>query len=130
MNRSRQSIFNKLRKSMSKAIKNARNTFLSKESLKDRDALTSKELKKRFPKKASRKTENLAKALKRKNSRVSQAKKAKSGLGQSKRTTPGSVDAQSAPAYAHREGTRQIKNLNKKIRDQRVVAAHHGSSKK
>ena len=115
---------------MSKAIKNARNTFMSQESRKESDALTAKELRKKFPKKASRKKENLAKALKRKQSRVASAKRNKSGPGQSKRTTPGAIDVQSAPAYPHKEGARRIKNSNKKIKEQRVVAAHHGGVKK
>ena len=130
MNRSRQSIFDKLRKGMSKAIKGARNTFLSKESAKDRDTLTAKELSKKFPKKVSRKKENLAKAIQRKKTRVSRSKKTHSGPGQSKRTTPGAVDVQSAPSYPHKEGARWIKNSNKKIRDQRVISAHHGGVKK
>lgn len=129
MNRSRQSIFNKLRKGMSKAIKSARNTFLSKDSAKERDALTAKELSKKFPKKASRKKENLAKAIKRKEARGSKSKKILTGPGKSKRTTPGSA-LQSPPSHPHKEGARWIANSNKKIRDQRVIAAHHGGVKK
>ncbi len=130
MNRSRQSIFDKLRKSMSKAIKSTRNTFLSKEAIKDRDLLTAKELSKKFPKKTSRKKEELAKAIKRKESGASRTKKTPLSSKKSKRTTPGTVNAQSSPGYAHREGARWIKNSNKKIKDQRIVAAHHGGVKK
>ena len=119
---------------MSKAIKNARSTFLSPQARREQDALTAKELNKKFPKKSSaksRKRENLAKALKRKEAHTKGVKKIKLASScASKRTTPGSTQTEFAPSYAHREGTRQIKNLNKKIKDQRTIAAHHGQSVK
>ena len=119
MNRSKLSMFDKLRKHMSKAIRRARSVWLSSEASRDQETLTAKELQKKFPK---RKQAQVVRKAKR--------KEATSGVGKSKRTTPGAVTAHSAPAYAHREGARWIKSSSKKIRGERTVMAHQGGIKK
>ncbi len=111
MNRSRLSLFDKLRKQMGKAVKKARSLVLSDASQKDCDSMTAKELQKKFPHKPPK--------------IVKKTRPAKKGKT-SKRTSPGEVEGQSSPGYAHREGKRWIKNGTKKMQDQRKIAAHHG----
>lgn len=118
MNRLKVSLYDKLRKQMSKAIRHAKNAFLSPESLKDQEEFTLKELKKKFPQ--SRKPVPCKMA---KNS-------CKKHLKTSKRTTPGTTSNQSPPSSCNKEGKRWIKNGAKQIKTTRTVANHHGAVKK
>ena len=62
---------------------------------------------KKFPKKAAKKGESLLAAVEKSLAN----KKLKNQKLTSKRTTPGKVSAQSAPAYPNKEGSRWIKTL-------------------
>ncbi|MEN9343847.1 MAG: hypothetical protein RLZZ453_634 [Chlamydiota bacterium] len=110
-------IFNKLKKVIFKETK--KKGVLSKESLKDQDELTKKELNKRFPNSLH------GAKLSQKNGKKPAHKKV------SKRSTPGSTITTEAPtASSHREGKRWIKTTKQQIAAERKVLAHQGARKK
>lgn len=136
MNRAKVSIFNKLRKKMTKAIKYSRSFFLSDATKKYEDEETEKELFKKHPKRKTPQPHiNKAVKAKTKEARRDRIEKllaektAHSATGPSKRTTPGTVFAESSPAAAHKEGARWIKNLSKQTQAQRAIQTHNTGKK-
>lgn len=111
-------IFNKLKKIISKETK--KKQLLSKESLKDQDELTKKELKARFPKSL------LGKEIDSKKTKKTSHKKA------SKRSTPGldNNPTEAPTASSHREGKRWIQTTTKQIASERKIIEHRGARKK
>ena len=136
MNRAKTSIFNKLRKKMTKAIKYARSFFLSDATKKYEDRETEKELFKKYPKRKTPKP-HIKKAVKAKTKEARRdriekllaEKTTHAATGPSKRTTPGTVFTESSPAAAHKEGARWIKNLNKQTLAQRALQTHNTGKK-
>jgi len=125
MNRSKRPITNRLQKKMSKAIRSGQSDTPSPETLRYSDELTAKEMLKKYPKKTIEKNKELLAAIQKKVS----AKKAKSSKATSKRTTPGTVPSDSAPASVHREGRRWIKTLTQQTLAQRAIEDHRGRKK-
>jgi len=116
----------KLRKKMSKSIRNPQIGLATPEGIKHRDEQTAKELLIKFPKKADKKKAGLIEAMKRKMSLA----KVKPKKNASKRTTPGSQHVDDlAPSHTQREGKRWIKTIIKQNLSNRVVADHRGRKK-
>jgi len=125
MNRTKRPIDNKLRKKMSKAIRNAQTGSPSIKSRKTDPEVTGKQMLKEFPNRAGKKKEELVAEIQM---RIT-AKKNKAKGSTSKRTTPGDVPSDSSPANAHREGKRWIKTTTKQILAQRAVETHRAGKK-
>ncbi|MBS0603620.1 MAG: hypothetical protein JSS60_01135 [Verrucomicrobia bacterium] len=125
MNRSKRSISLKLRKKMTKAIRNAQTGLPSIESRRNSDEMTAKELSRMYPKRGVKKKEELLNAVKK----SIMTKRTKTKKSSSKRTTPGKIPADTSPAYPHREGKRWIKTLTKQTLAQRAIEAHRGRKK-
>ncbi len=126
MNRSKRPMTTKLRKKMTKIIRDSQVGNLSPEGVKLQDKQTAKEMQVKFPKKPNKKKAALLEALKKK---IRHAK-AKSTKKASKRTTPGSQHVDDfAPGNANREGKRWIKTIIKQNLSDRVIADHRGRKK-
>lgn len=115
MNRSKLSMNNKLSKKMQKEVRNSQKEYLKPEERLYSDQLTTREMLKKYPKKVVKKQKSLLDAMQRRVRLKKQAPKRAS----SKRTTPGEVSAQSAPASIHKEGARWVKTLASQSRVQR-----------
>ncbi len=128
MNRSKRSMPKTLRKKMNKEIRVAQINYPVKEMRQYSDELTQKEMLKKYPKKVGRKIEEHVAGMR---GTVSVKKeKAKHKRIVSKRTTPGTVPADSPPAHIHPEGKRWIKNLVQQNLVQKAEQAHRGGRKK
>jgi hypothetical protein len=125
MNRSKRPISARLRKKMTKAIRDSQTGLPPSQANQYSDELTAKEMLKIYPKRAAKKKEELLAAMKA----SIKSKQIKTKKGHSKRTTPGLVQPDSSPAYPHREGKRWIKNLNKQTAAQRVIDVHNSRKK-
>jgi hypothetical protein len=111
---------NKLRKKMSKAVRNASSGVVVPPRRRPADPKATKELLKTYGRTPAPQKKGLLEVIKSK-FRFAKAKK-----GVSKRTTPGTVPSDSTPAHVHREGKRWIKNLLKQTFAKRTVDAHRG----
>jgi hypothetical protein len=114
---------NKLRKKMSKAVRAASTGVVVPPRKRPADPTATKELLKSYGRTVAPKKKGLLETIKIKFGF------AKSKKGVSKRTTPGSVPSDSAPASPHKEGKRWIKNLLKQTLANRTVDAHRGRKK-
>lgn len=124
MNRSKRPLSARDRKKMDKAIRDSQGVYPLKETRLYSDELTEKEMLKKFPKRVGKKQQAQLKAMihgfiKKKNSH----KKV------SKRTTPGTVPSDSAPAFVHPEGKRWIQTLTKQALLQRTLSSNRGRKK-
>ncbi len=124
MNRSKKQLTTKLRKQMSKTIRNAQTGIIAYEGLKP-DSKLQKEAYKQFPHQPPSRKKKYFSELKLKMKEA----KAKGQKSVSKRTTPGTVPSDSTPAHSHREGKRWMKTLIKQNLSDRTVAAHRGRKK-
>lgn len=116
----------KLRKKMTKTIRDAQVGLLSPEGMKQQDKETAKEIQAKFPKKIDKKKAALLEAMKKK----IRFAKTKATTKASKRTTPGSQHVDDfAPSDTNREGKRWIKTIIKQNLSDRVVADHRGRKK-
>ena len=126
MNRSKRSMTAKLRKKMTKTIRDSQVGLLSPEGMKQQDKQTAKEIQAKFPKKPDKKKAALLEAMKKK----IRFAKTKATTKASKRTTPGSQHVDDfAPSDTHREGKRWMKTIIKQNLSDRVVADHRGRKK-
>lgn len=113
----------KLRKKMSKSIRDAQSGTAAKVMHPYSDEITAKEILKKNSRTPNLKKEDILKAMKQKIVAAKSQKKI------SKRTTPGKVPPDSTPASPHREGKRWMKTIVKQNLSKRVVAAHSGKKK-
>lgn len=107
MNRYKHPLSAKASKKMRKEIRLAQKETVRPKADPIRDALTAKELKRRYPHPKKKEPSSLFQTIKGKI--ISK----KTSRQKSKRTTPGTVDNQSSPAFPHQEGIRWIKNLTR-----------------
>ncbi len=113
----------RLRKKISKAVRNAQSGTAARVIHPYSDEITAKEILKKNSRTPALKKEDLLKAMKQK------IVAAKSKKKTSKRTTPGTVESDSTPANPHREGKRWLKTIVKQNLSKRAVAAHSGKKK-
>ncbi|MBI3236327.1 MAG: hypothetical protein HYZ48_01255 [Chlamydiales bacterium] len=97
----------KLSKKIKKEVRKSQKEYAVPSSNAYEDALTEKEMSKKFPRKGLEKKADLLEKIKK----GIQRKKVKSKKNLSKRTTPGAPLSDSAPAFTHKEGVRWIKTL-------------------
>jgi hypothetical protein len=114
----------KLRKKMSKAVRNASSGVVVPPRKRPADPTATKELLKSYGRAPAPQKKGLLETLKIKFG-FAKAKKKKV----SKRTATGTVPSDSSPASPHREGKRWIKNLLKQTLANRTVDAHRGRKK-
>ena len=115
---------NRLQKKMAKEIHMSQGRYPVKETLQYSDELTTKELLKKYPKRKASKQEQLLASAKKE----ILIKKKVLNKNLSKRTTPGLIASDSAPAHVHTEGKRWVKTLIKQNLADRTILAHKGSS--
>ncbi len=126
MNRSKRSLNNRLLKKIQKEVRNAQTEYQSQQDRAYSDQLTTKEMLKKHPKKVAKKEKSLLDSMQKR----FKLKKQRAKRISSKRTTPGEVVANSAPASAHKEGARWVKTLAKQNTIQRKRLQKKLSKKK
>ena len=122
MNRSKKQLTKQAQKGIKKTVRKAQSSYAAPRKKEESDALTAKELKAKFPRKAPSKQKTNYIASKK----ASPAKKTTKKIP-SKRTNPGKVASDSTPAFPHREGERWIKTIagqqkaNRKIQTRKAL---------
>jgi hypothetical protein len=122
MNRARRPLATKLRKKMSKAIRDAQSGMPDIRPRKTSPELTAAQMLREYPNRAGK---NPATAVQRELG----VKKAQAKAATSKRTNPGAVPSDSPPAHPHREGKRWIKVLTKQMLAKRTVETRTAKKK-
>lgn len=125
MNKAKRTVTQQLNKKMQKEIKAAQKP-LAPEVRQYSDALTPRDILKKYPKKTVKAEKGMLVGLEHR-LEATQHKKLKK---HSKRTNCGKVDADSPPAHVHPEGLRWIKNINKQNSIQRRSLAKKMSKQK
>lgn len=109
MNHYKHSLSARLSKKAHKEVRLAQRETLRQKADPERDALTAKELKLRYPHPKKKSTASSLLSIK---GMVISKKKTRLAP-KSKRTTPGTMESQSSPAFPHKEGIRWLKNLTR-----------------
>lgn len=122
MNKIKSHLDRTLAKKIKKAVNKAQKPVpFSAVRFAEENALTQKELRAKFPKKPPTLQQRNQAKKKAAALKVTEVKVKTSSKKLSKRTTPGLVAIQSAPAYPHKEGGAWIRTLTKQGAAQRTV---------